>query len=207
MFFGGRNTGVRPRKTARRAFVRGAGRLGWLPGSCFTCTTAHLGEELDSWAEGVPHAEWLLRGIENGLGLTGVRAARAGPGTEKFLTVMIMRRLVAPSDRIGHLAGAAYAALEASAVPELESVLSVIDRFRVLRGRVGDDYDALVRFFDAHLVRWEPCHEAGLRSACRGHLDSIEVRKPFETGFRAVMASMDDWWRALAAESAERQEA
>lgn len=160
--------------------------------------TRNLGQELGSETEGIPHSEMLLQGIEKGLGLRGVRETTPGPGTRKFVTVM--KQLFAPEHTVAYIGGAAYA-LEASAVPEIDIVRDIIEHFRILQGLSGGDYDALARFFDAHRTVWEPSHEAGLRRAYRTRLEDIERRQCFATGFHAVMASMDHWWRALAAES------
>lgn len=157
--------------------------------------TRNIDEECGSETNGVPHAEILLRGLEQALGMHDVRQERIDSETGEFLNTLTgMRRFNSVSDA-PFVMGATYA-LEASAVPELEIVWKVVERYIAERGQVGPGFEGLKKFFDVHLATWEPRHQTDLCVACETYV-TLETRETFEHGFRTMMQAMDKWWQSL----------
>ena len=153
----------------------------------------NLAEELGSKTQGVSHADILAEGLEQCLGIP-VKAAV--PSTA---TAALLERLDAIAQQpVAYLFGAAYA-IEATAVPELQIVVRMLDL--LLEGAMPE---RLRYFFDMHLNEWEPEHEAGLKRAIAANL-TPEQFPAFEIGFRAMLTAMDAWWSGLAAEALTRR--
>lgn len=148
--------------------------------------TKNIGEELGSETDGIAHKTILIEGLRAyGFDIT---ADPRCEGTEWFL--MKMHSLTREFGVYGAL-GAAYA-LEASAVPELIIVRSLIESLleMELEGELDD-------FFRRHVGEFEPGHEEDLRIAVATVLDAEYKRSAFMTGFRGVMTAMDRWWEDM----------
>lgn len=153
----------------------------------------NLAEELGSKTQGVSHADILAEGLEQCL---DVPIRTAVPSTA---TAALLERLEAIAQQpVAYLFGAAYA-IEATAVPELQIIVQMLDL--LLEGAMPE---RLRYFFEMHLNEWEPEHEAGLRKAIAADLTPDQLTT-FEIGFRAMLTAMDAWWSGLAAEALTRR--
>lgn len=165
--------------------------------------TRNLGEELGTETNGEPHSELLMRGLESALGLSP-RTTDLQPATRTFLQTMnaIMPPTVLDHEpglpTVATIVGAAYA-LEASAIPELEIVWSLILHFIDLRPSLrGEESLSLLEwFFDEHKNHWEYEHHQCLNKAVRGWIEDEPAAAHFRLGFHQVMRAMDRWWREL----------
>lgn len=117
------------------------------------------------------------------------------------------------------VAGMAFA-LEASAVPELEVVASLVNEVASLAGishtiaakhkTAGRDYAktileakrpedySLEDFLVVHLLAIEVEHRDGLKRSVAPHLSTERDIEEFERGFSHLLALMEEWWRQLA---------
>ena len=175
----------------------------------------NIDEELGSRTDGQTHYEILTTaaGRELGLSLADVEPMAA---TEEFLDDI---RLSLHKQPQAYVAGVLFA-LEASAVPELTVVASVINEYAALTGsaespiilsetdwkpselsgrRTEHNY-TLNEFFAAHLFDFEVGHRNRLAETLANYLVSPGEEAKFAEGFGSVLHVMDGWWEALAEE-------
>ncbi|MDO8625861.1 MAG: DUF3865 domain-containing protein [Candidatus Magasanikbacteria bacterium] len=169
---------------------QGAVRQGW--DGVARELARNIGQELGSDSEGVPHHQLLATALRREF-LFDVHAHTQSAATDRFI-----RRLLAElgNKNAYRAVGAAYA-LEDTAVPELEVVLSLV-RYLAAGRPLAAETKA---FFDHHLKVWEPSHEKELRLAAAPLLGAPSAKNDFQAGFMAVMAAMEEWWSALAREA------
>lgn len=175
----------------------------------------NVGEELGSRTEGQTHYDILVTaaGRELGLSLTDVKPTAA---TKQFLDDIRGGLHEQPPP---HAAGMLFA-LEASAIPELTVVASVVNEYAALtgsaerpiilseavwalgerEGRGAAGRYTLNGFFAAHLFDFEVGHKNRLAEALGKHLVSPREQVEFAKGFGSVLCLMDCWWVALADE-------
>jgi len=183
-----------------RAAQEGTARAGW--GDVASELERNISEELGSESDDKIHYDILRQAMQETLSMD-IRGISASPATREFIRGM--REAVNDADP-AYVLGAVHA-LEATAVPELQIVRSLVDRAAKACGR--ELSPTMKYFFDLHINDLEIGHEGRLRDEGSKYLNSAvlfqerlqEALNRYETGFRRTMEVMDRWWKSLAAEA------
>lgn len=162
---------------------------GWEP--VVTEFNRNIGQERGSDSEGVSHYRILAQAMQSEFGINLPHAAREATDTFIHSTKELLRN---PNPYF--VMGVAYA-LESSAVPELEVVLSFIKKL------AGDRplHEPTKSFFDKHLNTWEPSHESELRQAVAPFIATEQNMEAMRQGFTQTIEAMRIWWNKLAEEA------
>lgn len=166
----------------------------------------NIGEESGSRTQGLSHYEILSTGLLAELQVD-VGSANPEPYTRLFLHEL--ESLMAYETALV-AAGAVYA-LEDSAVPELEVVAEIIDRYaeRIaspapidLSVEVNDELatgiPTLGAFFRMHIYDFEVGHRSRLAAELTVHLPTAAEESLFEQGYRRTLRAMSAWWTDIA---------
>jgi Domain of Unknown Function with PDB structure (DUF3865) len=149
----------------------------------------NVADEMGKYTDGISHYTILAEGLEMGLGMP-IQSATPSAATANLLTSMDAIFARQPACVLG-----AIYAIEATSIPELTLVMQVLEL--AIEGALPEK---LHYFFDMHLNQWEPKHEAELKVNIAKYITSNDF-DAFESGFRAVMMAMDNWWSDLVSEA------
>ncbi|MBY0356450.1 MAG: DUF3865 domain-containing protein [Candidatus Obscuribacterales bacterium] len=169
----------------------------------------NIAEELGSRTNDVSHYDILLQTLKSDAGLDNSNSI-ALAATNIFLDSI---KKCMKENSPAYALGCAYG-LEASAVPELSMVATIINNYAYLQGAnqplidlanhksvaksAGTTYN-LNQFFAVHLADFEVGHKNGLGEAISLQLELNEINlQELEAGFEHVLTEMDSWWNALA---------
>ncbi|MBI4162385.1 MAG: DUF3865 domain-containing protein [Candidatus Aenigmarchaeota archaeon] len=157
--------------------------------------TRNLGEELGTETECITHNNMLILGIKETVGVD-LSTIVSNEATKIFIDKMTA---IMSDKKVSYASGAAYA-LECSAIPELRIVIELVKDLANMKTGSAKLSNRLQSFFDDHLNVWEVAHESYLKEACRNYIDENNALE-FQSGFEAVMETMDEWWLGLKEES------
>lgn len=159
----------------------------------------NINEELGVYAEAHdcqipgPHYSILRRGVQEGL---GVEISYEFPIESTQLFIDSLKSLVDDSNIFK--AFGALCAIETSAIRELDVALYLVKQLFARHECNVPQF--LIDFFNFHINEIEVGHSNRLYTLIEEHLTSDTEKNHFFDGFRAVMNTMENWWRGMYAE-------
>lgn len=140
-----------------------------------------------------PHYSILRKEIENVFSID-IHASKPSKATTAFLTKV---KSIVDSDPL--VAAGGVFALEASAVPELEIVMKLVNHLAALRNKPLTKN--LQNFFQFHVNDIEVGHRDRLINIVEHYLCNDENFSKFVQGYEMVLEAMDIWWIEMYKES------
>ncbi len=153
--------------------------------------TQNIKEELEEGNSELSHFSEFRQSLEASLHMN-LGSSTQSEGTSAFLTSV--RNTLQNADPAIVL-GAAYA-IEATSIPELEIMW---DKVQELYKAIDVEIPArLRRYFESHIGDIEIIHLERMQVVFAECTNNSNEKLSFISGFRSVMASMDEWWDSMA---------
>jgi hypothetical protein len=140
-----------------------------------------------------PHYSILRKEVQNVFSID-IHASHSSKATAKFLNTV---KSVVDSDP--YIAAGGAFALEASAVPELEIVMKLVNQLAALKNKPLTKN--LQNFFHFHVNDIEVGHRDRLINIIEHYLCNNENFSQFVQGYERVLEAMDIWWIEMYKES------